>query len=180
MTVELLDAARVAQLRAAELTYPEVGRTAGDLPGGYRIINRSRQLPPGIDFDTATRALLHWQVQQRAGLRVAASTEQITAGTVADIRIGFGPLALLAPCRVVYVVDEPNRAGFAYGTLPGHPESGEEAFLLERDGDTVTFKIIAFSRPASVLAKLGGPITRRVQDFVTGRYLKALTTGRPG
>jgi uncharacterized protein (UPF0548 family) len=30
------------------------------------------------------------------------------------------------PCRVVYVVDEPRRAGFAYGTLPGHPEIGGE------------------------------------------------------
>jgi uncharacterized protein (UPF0548 family) len=177
VTVERLDAARVAKLRAAELTYPEVGRTAGNLPAGYRIVNRTRQLPPGTDFHTATRALLHWEVQQRAGLRVAASSAEITPDTVADVRIGFGPLALRAPCRVVYVVDEPNRAGFAYGTLPGHPESGEEAFLLERDGGTVTFKIIAFSRSASALARLGGPVARRIQDFVTDRYLKTLTTG---
>ena len=30
---------------------------------------------------------------------------------------------LRAPCRVVYVIDEPDVRGFAYGTLPGHPES---------------------------------------------------------
>ena len=40
------------------------------------------------------------------------------------------------PCRVVYVVDEPDRRGFAYGTLPGHPESGEELFLVRYDPDT--------------------------------------------
>jgi hypothetical protein len=54
-----------------------------------------------------------------------------------------------APCRVVYVIDEPRRRGFAYGTLPGHPESGEEAFVLEqRDDGTIASNIIAFSRPA--------------------------------
>ncbi|HEV8560641.1 MAG TPA: DUF1990 family protein [Actinophytocola sp.] len=44
-----------------------------------------------------------------------------------------------APGRVVHVVEEEHRRGFAYGTLPGHPECGEEAFLLERHADgTVT------------------------------------------
>jgi uncharacterized protein (UPF0548 family) len=75
----------------------------------------------------------------------------------------------------VYVIDEPRRRGFAYGTLPGHPECGEEAFLLERHDDgRVTFTIIAFSRPAHALAKLAGPLVRRIQDAITGRYLRAL------
>lgn len=162
-------------LRAASLTYPEVGRTAGPLPAGYRIIDRTRTLPPGTDFDQASRALLHWRVQQRAGLRVAASSDEVTPDAVVEVRIGIGPLALPAPCRVVYVVDEPHRRGFAYGTLAGHPECGEEAFVLERHEDgTVSFTITAFSRPASPLAKLAGPLARRLQDFVTSRYLKAL------
>lgn len=29
-------------------------------------------------------------------------------------------------------IDEPDRQGFAYGTLPGHPESGIEQFTLTR------------------------------------------------
>ena len=91
--------------------------------------------------------------------------------------LGFGvePLAMRAPCRVVYVIDEPRRRGFAYGTLPGHPESGEEAFILDhRDDGTIAFNIIAFSRPASILAKLAGPIGRIVQDAMTRRYFRAL------
>lgn len=81
-----------------------------------------------------------------------------------------------APCRVVYVIDEADRCGFAYGTLPGHPESGEEAFLLDRGTDTATtFTITGFSRPATTAAKLAGPLARRVQDFLTARYLRALT-----
>jgi uncharacterized protein (UPF0548 family) len=172
--VELLDRERVARLRADRLTYPEVGRTAGDLPQGYRIVHRTAQLPAATDFETAALDLLRWQVQQRAGLRVAASDRQVSPQAVVVVGIGIGPLVVPAPCRVVYVVDQPRRRGFAYGTLPGHPESGEEAFILERHDDgTATFTITAFSRPASTLAKLAGPLARRVQDVITNRYLHA-------
>ncbi len=68
--------------------------------------------------------------------------------------MGAGPVRITAPCRVVYTVNEPDRQGFACGTLPGHPECGEEAFLVERDDDgAVTFAITAFSRPATLRAK---------------------------
>jgi len=55
------------------------------------------------------------------------------------------------------VVDEPRRRGFAYGTLPGHPERGEEAFLItHHDDGTVTFAITAFCAPGSPLARAAG------------------------
>jgi uncharacterized protein (UPF0548 family) len=81
----------------------------------------------------------------------------------------------MAPCRVVYRVDEADSQGFAYGTLPGHPERGEEAFIvqLRPDGD-VRLVIRAFSRPASALARAGGPLTRKAQAVVTDRYVRAL------
>jgi uncharacterized protein (UPF0548 family) len=174
VVVELLAPNRVALLRTEQLTYPEIGRTAGELPQDYRIINRTARLPAGTDFDRAAHNLLHWQVQQRAGLRVAASSERITPQAVVVLRIGIGPLAVQAPCRVVYVIDEPDRRGFAYGTLPGHPESGEEAFILERPNNgTVTFTVTAFSRPASTLAKLAAPLGRYIQNIITTRYLHA-------
>src|SRR5207253_2806761 len=37
----------------------------------------------------------------------------------------------LNACRIVYVVNEPRKFGFAYGTLPEHVESGEERFTVE-------------------------------------------------
>jgi uncharacterized protein (UPF0548 family) len=70
--------------------------------------------------------------------------------------------------RVVYVIDEDGpiaRFGFANGTLPGHLLRGEERFLVEwdrREG-SVWFDIHAFSRPSSLLARLGRPIVRRCQ-----------------
>jgi uncharacterized protein (UPF0548 family) len=175
VAAEQLDPKKTADLRAARLTYPEVGRTAGSLPPGYRTFIRTAQLPSAIDFESATHNLLHWQVQQRAGLRVAASSEKVVPEAVALVSAGIGRLSLRFPCRVVYVVNEPRRQGFAYGTLPGHPECGEEAFVLEQHEDgTITFTITAFSRPASALAKLAGPLGRRIQDAFTARYLRAL------
>lgn len=176
MDVELLGSERGASLGAARLTYLEVGGTAGELPRGYRIISRSSRLPTAVDFEVAVRDLFEWRVQQRAGLRVAASDQRVGPAAVVELRIGIGLLAVRAPCRVVYVVDEPRRQGFAYGTLPGHPETGEEAFILEqRDDGSTTFTITAFSRPASGLVKLAGPLGRRVQDVVTSRYLRAFS-----
>lgn len=73
------------------------------------------------------------------------------------------------------VVDEPDRYGFAYGTLPLHPEEGEEAFLVERgDAGEVRFRIVAFSRPSHWAARLGGPVSRRVQQRALRAYLDAL------
>ena len=51
-----------------------------------------------------------------------------------EVIVHLGPVR--APCRVVYVVDEPDRRGFAYGTLPGHAESGEERFVVRYDPAT--------------------------------------------
>ncbi len=92
--------------------------------------------------------------------------------------LGAGPLRVNAPCRVVYAIDEPDRRGFDYGTLPDHPECGEEAFIIERHADgTVSFTITAFSRPASRQAKLAGPAGRAIQRQTTNRYLRALQPG---
>ena len=58
-----------------------------------------------------------------------------------------------------------TRYGFAYGTLPGHAESGEERFNVEwhEQDDAVWYDIVAFSRPQQFLARLGYPFARRLQ-----------------
>jgi len=84
-------------------------------------------------------------------------------------------LTTVAPCRVVYLVDEVDRFGLAYGTLPGHPEQGEEAFLVERSGkSSARFTITAFSRPREPLARIGGPVSRMVQRRATMGYVDAM------
>lgn len=90
------------------------------------------------------------------------------------VLLASGPLQIIAPCRIVYVIDEPERFGLAYGTLPGHPECGEEAFVLGREATGTVFYITAFSRPAVLLTRVGAPIARRLQLRFTDRYLEAL------
>ena len=101
-----------------------------------------------------------------------ASSEVAAVGS--EVMVGLGPLR--APCRVVYVIDEPDRRGFAYGTLPGHPESGEELFAVRYDPATedVLAEVVAFSRHGTWWSRLGSPVTALAQRVVTSRYLTAL------
>jgi uncharacterized protein (UPF0548 family) len=179
MALTLLADAVAARLSAAGLTYGEAGRTAGVLPPGYHHQCRTAAIGSGPDaFAGAASALLSWQVHLRAGLRVCASAARAEPGAVLILGLGAGPLRITAPCRVVYAVDEPDRRGFGYGTLPGHPECGEEAFIIERHADgTVSFTITAFSRPASRLTRAAGPAGRAIQRQTTTRYLRALAGG---
>ena len=180
MPITLMPADLADRLAAAELTYQEVGQTAGRLPPGYHHLRRTVTAGSGRDvFAAATQLLFGWQVHRRAGLRVTPSSATVSLGSVVLLGLGGGPLRINAPCRVVYTVEEPGIKGFAYGTLPGHPESGEEAFIVEQRTDgMVIFTITAFSRPARTLTKIAGPIGRSVQGKITGRYLAALTPGR--
>ena len=60
--------------------------------------------------------------------------------------------------------------------LAGSPEQGEEAFVVSLDPEgCVRFEIRAFSRPASRLVALSGPIGRSVQRRATAGYLASLS-----
>ncbi len=146
------------------------------MPAGYQHLERMRTVGHGVeDFRRAADAVMSWGVQRGAGLRVDATSGQPAKGGVVTVRLGVGPVAVKAPCVVVFTVDEERRRGFAYGTLPGHPERGEELFLVEhRDDDSVRLTIRAFWRPALWWSRALGPVSRLVQHVVTVRYLRAL------
>jgi uncharacterized protein (UPF0548 family) len=170
----------VRQLASAALTYHHAGATRATLPAGYHHQNAAKVIGSGAQtFGAAAADLFGWQAHMRAGLRVTASTATAEPGTVVLLGIGVGPLRMSAPCRVVYTVTEPQRQGFAYGTLPGHPESGEEAFTIsQRDDGLVVFTITAFSRPATTAARVAGPLGLLIQRHFTQAYLRALARGR--
>ncbi|WP_150308968.1 DUF1990 family protein [Planctomonas psychrotolerans] len=106
-------------------------------------------------------------------------TPYITSGTSVVLRIPVGPVAVKAPTRVIYVVDEPDRVGFAYGTLAGHPQSGEESFIVSRQDDgSVWLTIRRFWRPSSPVWRLGYPVLVLLQSIYTKRYLRVLHPAR--
>jgi uncharacterized protein (UPF0548 family) len=164
---------RLSELAALPLTYAEVGATAGPLPAGYHHVKKSAVIGQGRRrFEEAAEAGMRWGMLRGAGLKVEATAEVAAVGSEVIVRLG--PVG--APCRVVYVVDEPDRRGFAYGTLPGHAESGEELFVVRYDPatDEVYAEVKAFSRHATWWSRLAGPVTSLLQKVVTRRYLSAL------
>ena len=164
---------KLRDLAALALTYTEVGATAGALPAGYHHVEKSAVIGRGRRrFEEAADAGMRWGMLRGAGLRVEATSEVAAVG--AEVIVHLGPVR--APCRVVYVVDEPNRRGFAYGTLPGHAESGEERFMVRYDPATeeVHAEVLAFSRHGTWWSRLGAPVTSVIQRVVTERYLRAL------
>ena len=99
-------------------------------------------------------------------------TQIVAAGDTALLRLW---LVFRIPVRVIYVVNEPRKVGFAYGTLPGHPEDGEESWMVEqRDDGSVWITVRAFSRPANGWWWAVYPALRLVQAYYTERYLRAL------
>jgi len=164
---------KLSDLAARPLTYTEVGATAGRLPAGYHHVQKSAAIGRGRRrFEEAAEKGMRWGMLRGAGLRVEATSEVAAVGS--EVIVHLGPVR--APCRVVYVVDEPDRRGFAYGTLPGHAESGEERFVVRYDPatDEVCAEVEAFSRHATWWSKLGSPVTSVIQQVVTDRYLRAL------
>ena len=150
------------------LTYPEVGATlALALPAGYHHLDVRRWVGTEAVFDTLGDFVLGWGIQRAAGLRVP--TEVLSEGSSVTLRLGL----LRVPVRVVRVVDEPDRCGFVYGTLQGHPETGEEAFLAERDDLGTWVHIRAFSRPGTWYSRVGSPLASWMQRRYTERYLRA-------
>jgi uncharacterized protein (UPF0548 family) len=164
---------RLSDLAALPLTYAEVGATAGPLPAGYHHVEKSAVIGQGRDrFEEAADKVMRWGMLRGAGLRVEATTEVAAVGS--EVIVHLGPVR--APCRVVYVVDEPDRRGFAYGTLPGHPETGEELFSVRYDpaNEAVYAEVTAFSRHGTWWSRLAGPVTSLAQRVISKRYLRAV------
>jgi uncharacterized protein (UPF0548 family) len=163
----------LARCRDEPLTCSPIGGSLdGDPPDGLRRHEWSTRLP-GSSLETATAALKEWAVHRGAGLAVLADGPLDVGTNVAmsaPLPVGFVDLT----CRVVAVVDEPHRQGFAYGTLPVHAETGEEAFIVVRDEQGVRFDVHAVSTPRHPLARLVPAVADRLQDRAVKRYLRAM------
>ncbi|MFD9407571.1 DUF1990 family protein [Streptomyces sp. NPDC059989] len=164
------------------LSYPDRGATARrPLPAGYHHLHHRTRIGRGrAAFEAAGVAVTTFHAHRTSGMRVRADSGAVRAGDRVEVGIGLGPLRITAPCRVIWTAYEPSRIGFAYGTLTGHPESGEESFIVELDPDgTVWFTVTAFSRPASWYTRLAGPVVPFLQQSYArwlGRHLRRLAT----
>jgi uncharacterized protein (UPF0548 family) len=149
-----------------DLTYSAVGATDTQPPAGYVVDHTRVKLGVGSRVFTAARTALERWEQFRLGWVEAGPVETpIKEGRFVAVMARLFGLWWVNACRIVYLVDEEHKFGFAYGTLPDHAESGEERFTVEwrKNDDAVWYDILAFSRPRHFLARLGYPYVRRLQ-----------------
>jgi uncharacterized protein (UPF0548 family) len=150
-------------------TYSAVGATATTPPAGYVVDHTRIKLEEGETvFHSARAALQRWEQFRLGWVEAWSPDTPIQPNEVVAVMGRAIGLWWLNACRIVYALDEPGpirKFGFAYGTLPGHVESGEERFLIEWDrGDnSVWYDILAISRPNHFLTRLGYPVVRRLQ-----------------
>ena len=154
----------------ADYSYDEPGctRAAMFAKKGWKVDRCRVLLGHGqAVFTRACDAINSWRMFPKAigsVAPIATPNPDLVVGV--RYRVRLLPLWIVFPARVVYVVDEEvggyRRYGFAYGTLPGHPERGEERFLVEwdRSTDAVSYEILAISRPSDWLAWIGYPYAR--------------------
>jgi len=166
----------LAEQRGERFTYPEVGATRGarttqvgplpadELPAGYAHDHNRQHLGSGVaTFAAARDALRAWEMFPAPFAQVLR-TPPIVEGEVVGVLVHALGLWWLNSARIVYVIDVPRRFGFAYGTLPGHAECGEERFLVEHlPDDSVWYDLTAFSRPRYWGARATRPIVRALQ-----------------
>jgi uncharacterized protein (UPF0548 family) len=158
---------------AADLTYDHVGSTLAAGAGRYE---RSIALgsTPGT-FERAADGLRAWACHAGIGATIHPPAAALVEGTTLVVVLPVGPFRILVPNRVVAVVEEPDRFGFAYGALPGHPEAGEEGFWIERSaGGEVRATIRVEATGAWRLARLGAPVVTALQRLALRRYLRGL------
>ncbi|WP_269857276.1 DUF1990 family protein [Streptomyces sp. RPT161] len=149
-------------------TYDEVGavgRIEELPPPGYHLFRVRTRIGDGPSvLSAAGEAVLGWRMHRAMGVRMDATAERAAPGVRVVVGLGIGRCRIHAPCEVVWTVREPHRIGFAYGTLPGHPERGEESFVVEREADgAVWLSVTAFSRAASWYMRAAGPLGRALQ-----------------
>ena len=165
---------------SAPFNYEAVGATAAGAPAGFTIDhNRTRIGSGAAAFHSAAQALRAGRHYDVGWIEPVFPDRAVRPGDAVATLARSAGLWWLNACRIVYVIeeDEPvRRYGYAYGTLPGHVAMGEERFLVEWDqtDDSVWFDIYAFSRPVSLLARIGYPWFRTVQKRFGPEVTQAL------
>ena len=146
-------------------SYDQQGITEGNAPAGF--VTDHNRVELGRDpqtFERAKAAIAGWQMLQLGWVEPCFPQAAVQPGELVGTLAAAMGLWVTNVCRIVYVIDETDRYGFAYGTLVGHAELGEERFLIERDTDgRVYYDILAHSRPGRLITRLGYPYVRRLQ-----------------
>lgn len=149
-------------LRGAGLTVSDVRPASGPMYAGVSFDGDGNAVEPS-----------RLEAEQRFD---ADGTPYVAAGTTIHLHGRVKGCRADAELRVIYVIEEPRRVGFALGTVEGSVVSGEESFIIEwRENDEVWFTVRAFDRAASWLYRLLPPLVRKRRRELFQGYLRAIS-----
>lgn len=164
----------LARVSQSSLTYASIGLSDAPCPpAGY--VREHHEAELDVPFAKAREALLCFATHRLSYLFVHPAGARVAKDRDVVVCARIGPLWSINPCRIVAVEDSQRRIRYAYGTLPGHSESGEESFTVEEIADgRVRAETIAVARPLDPLARLGRPIAHLVQRRIKVDYMRAI------
>jgi uncharacterized protein (UPF0548 family) len=164
------------RLAARHFTYAEQGATQGAFPPGYDHDRNRICIGEGpAAFEAGKAALRDWRHFPAGWTHIYPVQAELQEGQ--DIVMLFRLFGLWwhNACRIVYIIDEPRRFGFAYGTVVGHVECGEELFLVSMDEEgNVWYQLEAFSRPAIWATRLAYLLARHHQRRFARQSLRQM------
>jgi len=169
----------IATRQELPFSYSEVGATQSKPPSDYTIDHNRTKLGQGENtYIRAVAALRVWKQFDLGWTRAAPPRTPIEAGQIVAVQARAMGIWSLNFCRIVYVIKEDRKFGFAYGTLSEHVEQGEERFLIEwdADDDSVWYDILAFSRPRHLLVRAARPLARRLQRRFARDSMQSMRT----
>lgn len=172
-------------LRQRALSYDIVGGTAPAAdrwrpPGGWRAYEHTVPIGAGPElWDAASSAVLSWGVKTRSGFAVDPPLEagrRARQGERYWLVARLGPVRVVRePVEIVTMISTHDRAALAYGTLEGHPVSGEEAFIVRRDDDgNVSLTLRSLTRAGQGPWRGLFPLILIAQRVYRRRHLRAL------
>ena len=173
-------------LASRSLSYETVGATCQasalwpDPPAGFRAHEETVILGGGAElWLSSCAALLDWAVKTRSGFTIEPETptapRRVVAGQKYWLTARVGPFTIREPALVVEVVNNADRCGFSYGTLNGHPVSGEEAFVVHQDAEgVVRFTLRSITRAPRGRWRPLFPFALVAQRWYRRRYRRAL------
>ena len=133
------------------------------VPRGFKRDHTRSEIGRGLAaFEAAKAAMLRWDLFDLDWVRVVNPDTAIEPETMVAVEAHTLGLWSVNISRILYVIDEPDRFGFGYGTTAMHVERGEERFLVEfyPVSGVVEYDLLAVSQPAHWLAWLAYPYTR--------------------
>lgn len=174
MSLRRPSAVQIESYRTARMADEPTTPSAAEPPAGYRHDAFHRTIGDGTTFERACEGLTRWAPHRHASVEPFPHDTPLEVGTTIGLLMRQPGLWILVSCRIETVIDEPDRFGFVYATLPGHLVDGYESFVVTRHDDEVTFTVDMVSRPASPVIRAAGPIARILQHRAVDAYLTGL------